>query len=183
MSAPTVGPAQAWLLEFAWHGLDAGTRAMLQEREADVRLYRSIDGASGCAYLRGRTDRPGPRWIALQRTLTLDGAAAGAGIARAPFHYVVATDVLPGHEADFNAWYDTEHLPGLVAVPGTMRASRYLREGSPRHHACYDLATRDAFGSPAWLAVRATDWSSRVRPTFRHTTRTMYAAVDPARLP
>ena len=29
-------------------------------------------------------------------------------------------------------------------------------------------------GSPEWLAVRATDWSSRVRPAFRNTRRTMF---------
>ena len=100
------------------------------------------------------------------------GASAGAD---APYHYVVETDVLPEREADFDAWYGQEHLPGLAAVPGTVRAARYVRaEGSPRHHACYDLASLDTFGSPPWLAVRATDWSSRVRPSFRNTRRIMF---------
>ena len=34
-------------------------------------------------------------------------------------HYVVEADVLPESEAQLNAWYTIEHLPGLAAVPGT----------------------------------------------------------------
>lgn len=112
------------------------------------------------------------RRLHLRGLLDISGAAAGAAAA---FHYIVETDVLPEHEADFNAWYDEEHLPGLAAVPGTVRAARYLhREGSPRYFACYDLATLDGFNSPPWLAVRGTAWSSRVRPAFRNTRRTLF---------
>ena len=63
--------------------------------------------------------------------------------------------MLPEAEADLNAWYDQEHLPGLAAVPGTVRALRYeCRHKGPRYLACYDLHTRETFGSPPWLAVR-----------------------------
>lgn len=104
--------------------------------------------------------------------MTLQGASAGV---RAPYHYIVETDVEPGLEGDFNAWYDNEHLRGLAGVDGTVHAARYrnLDEG-PRYHACYDLARLDAYGSPAWLAVRATPWSDRVRPAFCNTRRTMF---------
>lgn len=60
----------------------------------------------------------------------------------------------------------------MAGVPGTVRAGR-----SPRHHACYGLRTQETLGSPPWLAVRATDWSSRVRPAFRNTKRTMFRRV------
>ena len=63
-------------------------------------------------------------------------------------------------------------------MPGTVRALRYeCRHKGPRYLACYDLHTRETFGSPPWLAVRATDWSSRVRPSFRNTRRTMFARI------
>src|ERR1700730_16214902 len=29
-------------------------------------------------------------------------------------------NVVPEHEAEFNEWYDTEHIPALAAVPGTL---------------------------------------------------------------
>src|SRR3546814_14995276 len=90
-----------------------------------------------------------PHAQAVALTLTTDVAGQAAG-QPAPWFYVVETDIKPGAEADFDRWYEEEHLPGLAAVPGTVRARRYLaREGSPRYYACYDLASREPFGSPA----------------------------------
>ncbi len=111
-------------------------------------------------------------WIRLECMQELEGASPGD----VPlFHYVVETDVLPEAEQELNAWYSQEHLPGLAAVPGVVRAARYTdATGSPRYYACYDLATLEAFGSLPWLAVRATPWSSQVRPSFRNTSRTMF---------
>jgi hypothetical protein len=170
------------LVRFHWVG-DAAPLGLIElARRAAVPLFRALEGDDGCAYLEGAdagyvVDAPALRTIRLQRTCRLPGAAFGAA---APFHYVVATDVAAGGDAELNAWYDEEHLPGLAAVPGVARAARYLDPaGSPRYHACYDLATLSAFNSPAWLAVRGTAWSARVRPTFRATRRTMYRRIDP----
>lgn len=115
--------------------------------------------------------------IELSCTLDVAGQAAGRP---APWHYIVETDVQPQAEQDFNDWYCTEHLPGLAAVPGTVRARRYLaRPAAPRYYAAYDLETLETFGSEPWLAVRATDWSSRVRPSFMNTKRTMFKRITP----
>jgi hypothetical protein len=120
-----------------------------------------------------------PDWKHLQVSLSrlgpwFDSSGAARGQA-APFHYVVETDVVPGHDADLNAWYDTEHMPGLAACAGSVRARRFLNpDGSPRYHSCYDLVSTETLGSEPWLAVRHTEWSSRVRPHFRNTRRTMF---------
>lgn len=110
------------------------------------------------------------------RELTVTQVVPGAAAGRSPgWHYVVETDVLASAEQDFNDWYSQEHLPGLAAVPGCVCAMRLQQlEGSPRYHALYLLETRETFGSEAWLKVRATDWSSRVRPNFTNTKRTMF---------
>lgn len=150
-----------------------------------VDAYRAIDGPAELAYVAlpaipsdaarvesaFRAAYPNAR-ITRQRWLAdRPGASAAAD---APFHYVVATDVLAGVEDDFNAWYEREHLPGLAGVPGTVRAQRLRNtDDAPRYHACYDLVAPQTLASPAWLAVRATDWSGRVRPAFRNTTRVM----------
>lgn len=170
----TMEGRRIWLVSFEWSG---DPLALLQVHEAKV--YRSIDGTEGLAYVDGAAAPAsvpvGARVARLTCTVERQGASAGQ---EAPWHYAVSTDVEPEAEADFNAWYDNEHLLGLAAVPGTVRAMRYLDPvGSPRYHACYDLATREAFNSPPWLAVRGTDWSSRVRPSFRNTRRTMYERV------
>jgi hypothetical protein len=93
----------------------------------------------------------------------------------APIHYVVETDVVPEHEADLNAWYDVEHMPGLVACPGSVRARRFRNpDGSPRYHSCYDVASTETLASESWLALRHSAWSDRVRPHFRNTKRTLF---------
>lgn len=182
---PPVNDAHAPLL-LAWlqRPADWADPALRQALAAagPCTLYRATEGDETRLYLPPEADAgalrrllPAARWLQLQPLWHRAGEAAGQP---APWHYVVATDVLPEHEDDFNAWYQTEHAPGLAAVPGTVQASRWLCEGeSPRYHACYDLARREAFGSPPWLAVRATDWSSRVRPHFRNTHRTLFQRI------
>ena len=113
----------------------------------------------------------------LQATLFHPGASCDVA-QPAPWHYVVETDVTPSAEEDFNQWYDTEHLPGLAAVDGVKLAQRFTSaQHHPRYHASYDLLTEQTFGCPAWLQVRATPWSDRVRPEFRNTRRIMFQHV------
>ena len=164
-----------WYLRFAWPDASSVSTAL----GPDLRLYRSEDDSEGCAYLDGTRSRPllAVPLVRLHPLQDVPGAAHGGD---APWHYVVATDVMAEHEDDFNAWYRDEHLPGLASVPGTVRARRYrvVDGAEPRYHACYDLAERSAFNSAAWLAVRNTPWSDRVRPHFVHTRRTMYRRVE-----
>ena len=144
-------------------------------------LYLTMAGdsaAAAFATMRRGIEQESPRASVTRLDPILDRPGASAG-RPAPYHYVVETDVLPEFEAEFNRWYDDEHLPGLASVPGTVRASRFRNpDGSPRYHACYDLAEPATLGSPPWLAVRATPWSARMRPAFRNTTRTLFRRRD-----
>ena len=109
---------------------------------------------------------------ALERVDDRAGASSGAD---APVHYVVETDLAPGSEGAVNDWYDGEHLAGLAAVPGTVRAQRLVNlTAGPRSYACYDLVSLDTHDSPPWLEVRGTEWAARVRPNFRNTKRTLF---------
>ncbi len=152
----------------------------------------SLEGGEIYAYLWLReTARVDPQGLA-QALMLATGAAAvaaaryvclqdirGASHGTTPaFHYVVETDVVPEAEADLNNWYDQEHLPGLAAVPGAIRAQRLRNlDGAPRYHSCYELVTKETLGSAPWLAVRHTAWSDRVRPNFRNAKRTMFSRV------
>jgi hypothetical protein len=138
-------------------------------------LWQSIDGQLVRAYARGQAGSEAA-WQPLKPLMEIAGPAAGV----APrFHYVVETDVLPENVDALNDWYTQEHLPGLAAVPGTIRAARYVRPGgSPEFYACYDLLSLDVLESEPWLAVRHTDWSGRVRPMFRNTLRTKFCRMD-----
>jgi hypothetical protein len=128
-------------------------------------LHAALSGSFASAFTLDRLE--------LQRDFA--GASAGAP---APRFYVVETDPAEGSEEEMFRWYDSEHMPGLAAVPGCARAMRLLnRDGGPRAHACYALANAEVTSTPAWLAVRATPWSARVRPNFRNTRRTMFRAL------
>ena len=181
------------LIGFDWPADDrtaSDVMRVVADRFGLLQLYRSSDDREGYAWVRLRDGEGataetvrqalsaqglgGVSVRALRSTLQLPGASAGAD---APWRYVVETDVVPEHEADFNAWYDEEHAPGLAAVPGTVHGARYgdtAPGASPRYLAVYDLTGPETLDSAAWLAVRGTAWSSRVRPTFRNTKRTMY---------
>jgi hypothetical protein len=82
-----------------------------------------------------------------------------------------AMNVAAEAEEDFNAWYDTEHLPALTAVPGTLAARRYRSgeddNGSHRYVAIYHLESPDVTRSAAWKAAADTPWSARLRPHLR----------------
>ena len=93
-----------------------------------------------------------------------------AAPARAGGLLLNAMNVAPEAEADFNAWYDEEHLPALARVPGTLAARRYRSEeagGTHRYVAIYHLESPDVARSKAWMAAVDTPWTARVRPHFR----------------
>jgi hypothetical protein len=61
--------------------------------------------------------------------------ASGTGL------LVIWTDIAAEHEAEFNQWYDQEHIPQLLTVPGFQTGRRYRAvEGAPRYIAIYQLA-------------------------------------------
>lgn len=81
---------------------------------------------------------------------------------------VNAMNVDPAHEAEFNEWYDHEHIPALAAVPGTLCARRFRdMRGSPRYLALYHLASPEVQASAAWKQAAGTPWTERMRPHFR----------------
>jgi hypothetical protein len=78
-----------------------------------------------------------------------------------------AMNIAPEREAEFNEWYDKEHIPALSAVPGVLCARRFRGTGERKYVALYHLATPDVQESPEWKAARESDWTSRLQPHFR----------------
>ena len=78
---------------------------------------------------------------------------------------VVGLNVKPEADADFQAWYDEEHVPALSKVPGTLCARRFkTTEGEPSYIAVYHLANPEVQASAAWKAAVDTPWTARIRP-------------------
>ena len=69
-------------------------------------------------------------------------------------------------EEEFNAWYDTEHLPERLAIPGFRSARRWVAPGAPgegKYLATYELDSAGVLQSPAYLEryASATPWTRR----------------------
>jgi antibiotic biosynthesis monooxygenase (ABM) superfamily enzyme len=100
--------------------------------------------------------------------------ASGTGL------LVIWTDIAAEHEADFNAWYDQEHIPQLLGVPGFQTGRRYQAvEGAPKYVAIYQLADENVLKSDAFRAVREspTAWTKKITPHFRNTQRGVFRQI------
>src|SRR5512132_3967045 len=69
-------------------------------------------------------------------------------------------------EQEFHAWYNTDHLPERVALPGFIRSRRYVAlEGHPRWLASYELESTAALESAEYLRCMGsgqTAWTKRI---------------------
>jgi hypothetical protein len=78
---------------------------------------------------------------------------------------IVAMNVLPAAESEFNAWYNEEHIPRLRTVPGVLCARRFLTlSGSRKYIATYHLSHPDIQASEAWEKAITTPWQSKMNP-------------------
>jgi hypothetical protein len=79
-----------------------------------------------------------------------------------------AMNVAPEREAEFNEWYDKEHIPALAAVPGVLCARRFRgSSGNRKYVALYHLTTPAVQESAEWKQARQSEWTSRLQPHFR----------------
>jgi hypothetical protein len=76
-------------------------------------------------------------------------------------------NIAPAVEAEFNEWYDKEHIPALAAVPGVLGARRFRGTGNRRYVALYHLTRPDVVESADWKRARASDWTTRLTPHFQ----------------
>ena len=88
---------------------------------------------------------------------------------------LTSMDVDAAHEADFNRWYDREHLEERVAIEGFVEARRYVAiEGSmPKYLSPYSTKTFEVLDSPAYRKALAnqTAWSKENIARFKNMIR------------
>jgi hypothetical protein len=74
------------------------------------------------------------------------------------------------HEAEFNRWYDREHLEERVAIPGFLEARRYVaHDGNPKYLSLYSTETFEVLDSPTYRTALAnqTAWSKANIANFK----------------
>jgi hypothetical protein len=75
---------------------------------------------------------------------------------------LTSMDIDAAHEAEFNRWYDREHLEERVAIDGFLEARRYVaHDAKPKYLSLYSTRTFDVLDSPTYRTALAsqTDWS------------------------
>ena len=78
------------------------------------------------------------------------------------------------HEAEFNRWYDREHLEERVAIEGFLEARRYIaHDGNPKYLSLYSTKTFEVLDSPAYRTALAnqTAWSKANIARFQNMIR------------
>lgn len=86
----------------------------------------------------------------------------------------VWNDIAAEDEAEFNAWYDGEHVPERLGVPGIRNARRYRDCAAPLSYAAfYDTDSLATLASPEYLERLAhpTPRTRKIMPRFRNMTR------------
>ncbi len=93
---------------------------------------------------------------------------------------MVAMNVAAEAEAEFNAWYNEEHLPALAAVAGCTCARRFQMEGGKyKYVALYNLSAPEVQATAAWKKAVETPWTAKMRPHFRDMLRLVLRRYAP----
>src|SRR5438034_11269610 len=97
---------------------------------------------------------------------------------------MVWCDVPADKEAEFNRWYNEEHLAERLSIPGFLSAARYEAvKGGPKHLAVYELENAAVMESDAYKKVsnNPTPWTKKIGPQAVATTfiRNIYTLIHP----
>jgi hypothetical protein len=92
-------------------------------------------------------------------------------------------DFSTAHEDEFNDWYDLEHIPERMRVPGFINAERWIAVDNPKIAvATYDLEAFGVLQSPAYLAIGGANgsiWTKRVTATAERLLRFVGSQIVP----
>jgi len=94
---------------------------------------------------------------------------------------LVMIDVDPGHEEEFNRWYNEQHLPERLACPGFLSGRRFEAvEGEPKNLALYDLEGPDVLQSEAYKKIYGrSGWTEKISKHFVRLMRNRYLEITP----
>ena len=90
----------------------------------------------------------------------------------------VMNDIAPSSDRrDYEAWYQGDHVPDRLGIPGFLSARRYRRLNGPRAEflTFYETATPQVLCSAPYLKRLAepTDWTARIMAHFRTMSRSI----------
>ena len=87
---------------------------------------------------------------------------------------ITSMDIDPSDEAEFNIWYDREHLAERVAIKGFNEARRWIAvDAKPKYFCTYSTESFEALTSPDYKQALAnqTEWSNKLISRFKNMIR------------
>jgi hypothetical protein len=112
--------------------------------------------------------------------------ASGAVCSAAPetYYYFVFSNPVAGHEDEYNKWYNEQHAPDVVAVPGFVTAQRFVKNDLPlyrmvdlqvpKYLVLYKIVTDDVNAVFAEVSRRLKTGETVISPTFDSKTSVSY---------
>ena len=108
----------------------------------------------------------------------------------AQYVFIVGHDVPDHRHEEFNAWYDTEHTPALMSVPGFLSVRRYkMSEDDPpttdkggvlsQYLTIWELSAPEVLESPEFINAAKSPWSDWVRSWYTRKICTLYSRIYP----
>jgi hypothetical protein len=105
------------------------------------------------------------------------GALRAADAAAAPaetYYLLVFNQPVAGKEQEYNHWYDQQHAPDVVSVPGFVRAQRYVfastqlrpAPAKPKYVVIYQIKTNDLAAVYAEVRRRLSSGETKLSPTL-----------------
>jgi len=123
-----------------------------------------------------------PQFRNTQRGVFRQIFAHGAPPAKdAEFVLMVRLNTPAGREQAFNNWYNEDHIPALVGVPGVYCARRYEAvEGDPKYLAIYEMRDGAATKSAEWEEARNYGRTAQIRPYLKDLDAIVAKRIFPA---
>lgn len=88
---------------------------------------------------------------------------------------IVRIDVAPHMEDELNRWYEEEHMPNLLSVPGVIWAKRAINTGEgPKYIAIYEHESIHVRESEAYQKASETEWTKKMASHFLSFEREIY---------
>jgi hypothetical protein len=111
-------------------------------------------------------------------------AAAAIGAPAETYYFFVFSNPVAGHEAYYNKWYQEQHAPDVVAIPGFVTAQRFVRNelplyrdpplSVPKYLVVYKIVTSDIEAVFAEVNRRLQTGATVIDPSFDRTTSASY---------
>ena len=99
-------------------------------------------------------------------------------------YFLVFSNPVAGHEDEYNQWYDQQHAPDVVAVPGFVTAQRFVRNDLPlyrmvdlqvpKYLVIYKVVTDDLNAVFDEVSRRLKTGETVISPTFDSKTSVSY---------